>query len=306
MSISIHAPPRGATYANALMAFDIEFQFTPLREGRPHSLSLSDAGIYYFNSRPSARGDDARTEGVENGCYFNSRPSARGDDVEYVNYWQIMTISIHAPPRGATKLELIGKIVNKFQFTPLREGRRGSNDMWRSAVHISIHAPPRGATRDARGQRHARRYFNSRPSARGDANPLLPPMRLQIISIHAPPRGATEPPSPPSGRCRYFNSRPSARGDRDENAFSPPDFISIHAPPRGATEISDKMGALWNISIHAPPRGATANFSRENIANLLFQFTPLREGRRYGVQVRAMRHEISIHAPPRGATPRRI
>ena len=35
-------------------------------------------------------------------------------------------ISIHAPPRGAT---------------------RGSNDMWRNAVYISIHAPPRGATK---------------------------------------------------------------------------------------------------------------------------------------------------------------
>ena len=32
--ISIHAPPRGATYANGILAFDIEFQFTPLREGR--------------------------------------------------------------------------------------------------------------------------------------------------------------------------------------------------------------------------------------------------------------------------------
>ena len=35
---------------------------------------------------------------------------------------------------------------------------------------------------------------------------------------------------------------------------------------------------VYNISIHAPPRGAT-KFSRENIATLLFQFTPLREGR---------------------------
>ena len=35
--ISIHAPPRGATLANALQGQKMKFQFTPLREGRPES-----------------------------------------------------------------------------------------------------------------------------------------------------------------------------------------------------------------------------------------------------------------------------
>ena len=55
------------------------------------------------------------------------------------------------------------------------------------------------------------------------------------------------------------------------------------------------------ISIHAPPRGATPRRLRRE-SGVLFQFTPLREGRQgEGWQHRACC--ISIHAPPRGATP---
>ncbi len=33
--ISIHAPPRGATRLTVLLQLQLQFQFTPLREGRP-------------------------------------------------------------------------------------------------------------------------------------------------------------------------------------------------------------------------------------------------------------------------------
>ena len=102
--------------------------------------------------------------------YFNSRPSARGDGMPkhpFIRHW-------------------------KFQFTPLREGRRGR--IWQLYLNdfISIHAPPRGATLPTASRRRnvlfqftplreGRRscqplkmssdsYFNSRPSARGDAH----------------------------------------------------------------------------------------------------------------------------------------
>ena len=55
--------------------------------------------------------------------HFNSRPSARGDG-NMRNVLDIYTISIHAPPRGATDV-----------------------DMTTARLYIiSIHAPPRGAT----------------------------------------------------------------------------------------------------------------------------------------------------------------
>ena len=124
-------------------------------------------GAPYFNSRPSARGDPAgRAYAAQRpisihapprgatsrerqprlfGVYFNSRPSARGDDgVRLV--LAVRPISIHAPPRGATTWVLPSQAALAFQFTPLREGRRCAS----KAVKLVI-------------------YFNSRPSARGDA-----------------------------------------------------------------------------------------------------------------------------------------
>ncbi len=55
--------------------------------------------------------------------------------------------------------------------------------------------------------------------------------------------------------------------------------ISIHAPPRGATWISDFFVRGDAISIHAPPRGATKAVPTKQRNRVLFQFTPLREGR---------------------------
>ena len=123
-------------------------------------------------------------------------------------------ISIHAPPRGATKEKT-------YFFTG-----RG----------ISIHAPPRGATKLRTLFLGFLQHFNSRPSARGDfpspaGSPSAP------ISIHAPPRGATSSSNlykvksgtfqftplregrrnwskRSSSPRKHFNSRPSARGDR--------------------------------------------------------------------------------------------
>ena len=99
-----------------------KFQFTPLREGRLLSWSLDS-----------------------NSSNFNSRPSARGDDVLLRNATEIIRISIHAPPRGATKISRENMVYPLFQFTPLREGRP---DLAHSGF-IGC-------------------YFNSRPSARGD------------------------------------------------------------------------------------------------------------------------------------------
>ena len=100
---------------------------------------------------------------------------------------------------------------HEFQFTPLREGRReaqtvieaqaisihapprgatSQSTMHRIMSMISIHAPPRGATPSQSTAPPRARYFNSRPSARGDGYPLV------AIATYL-----------------NFNSRPSARGD---------------------------------------------------------------------------------------------
>ena len=231
--ISIHAPPRGATgqekhltgraHFNSrpsargdvsifMRTFcDDEFQFTPLREGRRSSVN-DGWTIKLFQFTPLREG--RRFDCLRRRCksqHFNSRPSARGDAV-CVHILGGQDISIHAPPRGATRACSARK----------------------QAIGISIHAPPRGATIS---------FFRSSPSVdisihappRGATDGGVARRNRRVISIHAPPRGATllhfllqrihlfqftplregrQSSFAADALANYFNSRPSARGDR--------------------------------------------------------------------------------------------
>ena len=55
-----------------------EFQFSPLREGRPR-FDRGAENNPYFNSRPCERGDAALIIAVIPNLHFNSRPCERGD-----------------------------------------------------------------------------------------------------------------------------------------------------------------------------------------------------------------------------------
>ena len=166
-SISIHAPPRGATESVGMVREKMVFQFTPLREGRPDQ--QGDAReTCYFNSRPSARGDLCMACAGDTGISFQFTPLREGR-------------------REPSSLK--SALSTQFQFTPLREGRPGNlarsitadiisihapprgattlRGLFKSDLSISIHAPPRGATNCEAGG-SATDHFNSRPSARGD------------------------------------------------------------------------------------------------------------------------------------------
>ena len=283
-NISIHAPPRGATSCDAvppiLTLFQFTplregrlfhsststtttpFQFTPLREGRRRSLYRSRALSAYFNSRPSARGDEMLLLVLVLLMIISIHAPPRGATVPGCSLFKPPCISIHAPPRGATAEQTQDSFTwTTFQFTPLREGRLGDTpgEPIPDAL-ISIHAPPRGATRTA-AQNVVQGYlFQFTPLREGRLDGLAGIGEFILISIHAPPRGATAHTGRIAirwafqftplreGRRRgadggihmgfYFNSRPSARGDgvvlTEEYTW---DFISIHAPPRGATPI---------------------------------------------------------------------
>ena len=231
--ISIHAPPRGATHRGGF---------------NPDAL--------YFNSRPSARGDNFPLDIGEVGGEISIHAPPRGATICASRLFWNRQISIHAPPRGATGAFCGIGTQSRFQFTPLREGRR--------------------TVKNTRLERNI--YFNSRPSARGDISVALrsstslfqfTPLRegrrervaqsnqQSIISIHAPPRGATEEEEKSMLMEINFNSRPSARGDEAKQiATLTTERISIHAPPRGAT-----------FQVFCIP------------TEEIFQFTPLREGR---------------------------
>ena len=145
-------------------------------------------------------------------------------------------------------------------------------------------------------------YFNSRPSARGDvirsgSATVTAAFQFTPLREGRPKSSASRP-----TRVTYFNSRPSARGDLFAGDWQQWRGFPIPAPPRGAT----LAGSACDVSRHhfnsrPSARGDHRRRSRDG-APVLFQFTPLREGRPLPQMPMGSSIPISIHAPPRGAT----
>ena len=210
LEISIHAPARGGRHISCGQIFHIkEFQSTPPRGGRPPWRSSGPSRAHNFNPRPREGGDIDKPP-----CYV----------------W--VRISIHAPARGATSINLLVMYGSGFQSTPPRGGRPVPLGPVIAITDISIHAPARGATYAGGAGSQSVIHFNPRPREGGDGGAELS-RRGGIISIHAPARGAT------AQDAAWFHTH----------------MISIHAPARGATGIVKNGLDLHNISIHAPARG---------------------------------------------------
>ena len=163
------------------------FQFTPLREGRPDG---NEAGA---------------------ACVISIHAPPRGATLYLEISALAPSISIHAPPRGATMLGFPDSPAILFQFTPLREGRLALNVLSVLVQQFQF-TPLREGRHSTAAAEMVAANFNSRPSARGDAQlhgswfsisfqftPLREGRRARRfgnsgekhISIHAPPRGAT-------------------------------------------------------------------------------------------------------------------
>ena len=147
--------------------------------------------------------------------------------------------------------------IEKFQFTPLREGRRCLGHASFALTAISIHAPPRGAT-FYEGSMHKVYTISIHAPPRGATFCMWYTPSIVVISIHAPPRGATFIRTPMTGAGNTFQFTPLREGRRPRlGKASGMHLISIHAPPRGATNFCAASADTFEISIHAPPRGAT-------------------------------------------------
>ena len=200
----------------------------------------------YFNSRPSARGDQPIPSHAREVLRFQFTPLREGRladaDVVFQRFHEFQFTPLReGRPPAYTRIEMI----QLFQFTPLREGRHFLPKKKISRGLISIHAPPRGATFCVNFL-FKLVYFNSRPSARGDEIAEKQDMSAGI-SIHAPPRGATALSVQHQKRQVNFNSRPSARGD------SPP---------------ASQMPCLRHFNSRPSARGDSKRYAIS--ANLLF------------------------------------
>ena len=166
----------------------------------------------------------------------------------------ITQISIHAPPRGATSAHPAEFAFPPFQFTPLREGRPAGAKFLRQPT---FQFTPLREGRLGRCHRVCPAgYFNSRPSARGDADtPAAAALDalFQFTPLREGRRAVAR--SSMQSIC-LFQFTPLREGRRRNHFARRPRAISIHAPPRGATSPAAKLSS-----------------------SAAFQFTPLREGR---------------------------
>ena len=167
------------------------FQFTPLREGRhtcPKSLAFSfpdfnsrpcvrgdlnglssDTIHPDFNSRPCVRGDLLANTAAVLESYFNSRPCVRGD-IDQLNT-DLPELDFNSRPcvRGDGTRRWPSCSRSRFQFTPLREGRRSrTSQRYRGTSRFQF-TPLREGRREIWEEMiEAACNFNSRPCVRGD------------------------------------------------------------------------------------------------------------------------------------------
>ena len=209
-------------------------------------------------------------------------------------------ISILAPARGATHGTICqAGPCRRFQFSPLREGRRNSH-FPRRRQKISILAPARGATPNPIPDAAARLRFQFSPLREGRLQQFAP-VRHDEISILAPARGATHNLPLKAWNYRDFNSRPCERGDICRKSdFRHRAYFNSRPCERGDGDAEYEPGFEW-ISILAPARGATIT-PVKICPRRGFQFSPLREGRHIPDFEVAGADPISILAPARGAT----
>ena len=232
-------------------------------------------------------------------------------------------ISIHAPPRGATRTSRRRKPEKHFNSRPSARGDTSPDTTTGRDNHISIHAPPRGATLQARRASGGLSHFNSRPSARGDEKEAEQPF-LDFISIHAPPRGATVLFSLNHSSIKFqftplregrpdlrrnqrgdgdFNSRPSARGDRRGNEhLDSNQYFNSRPSARGDLVLPVLPCKFGNFNSRPSARGDIKNC--HTAPAIKFQFTPLREGRR-ARRCPARLHPLDFNSRPSARGDRR-
>ena len=168
VEISIHAPAKGATQKQYAELFSFAISIHAPAKGatlarRPDAAVLSD-----FNPRSREGSDVQHLRRLLSCSEFQSTLPRRERRHTHVSSVSNITISIHAPAKGAT-YRTYNVIHYSQHFNPRsREGSDLCGDILGLLVGISIHAPAKGAT-----------VVYDRVDASSG------------ISIHAPAKGAT-------------------------------------------------------------------------------------------------------------------
>ena len=233
--VSIHAPGRGATYADIRAGGVCQGFNSRTREGCDARSSDTRARAikFQFTHPGGVRQVDNPSNSTET-C-FNSRTREGCDHCAYATSPSSLQFQFTHP--GGVRPETLHRNTPMKSFNSrTREGcDRHHHCSWEHRSAVSIHAPGRGATA-AQAE-----YFN---------NPL--------VSIHAPGRGATIYIRRCAVLTSCFNSR--TREGCDSKLQTLPAYKSqFQFTHPGGVRLPAGVGrsqAEW-VSIHAPGRGAT-------------------------------------------------
>ncbi len=230
-----------------------------------------------FNPRPRTGGDEKLCRHCDLSMCFNPRPRTGGDLGAELPAHHV-TVSIHAPARGATPGDFSLMPFSRFQSTPPHGGRHLGTNRQRASVSVSIHAPARGATK-GKGYDHLIYEFQSTPPHGGRLGVAVLNRRREEFQS-TPPHGGRRTDCKRHCCSECFNPRPRTGGDGDVvDGFNACNGVSIHAPARGATlSLNTATGAITGFN----PRPRTGGDPSNCVTPLflMFQSTPPHGGRR--------------------------
>ena len=126
--ISIHAPTRGATFQSVPFIDSKRFQSTLPREERQIHIQFFLSKTPYFNPRSHER-SDSNNRWICGTLSISIHAPTRGATVFHFHYPLILSISIHAPTRGATSALCVLLYPPEFQSTLPREERPHSSSL---------------------------------------------------------------------------------------------------------------------------------------------------------------------------------
>ena len=272
------------------------------REGRDSSPRSSlDASLSFQSTRPRGARQDPADSFPLDAVFQSTRPRGarpRGP----CRCERRRGVSIHAPARGATRVEASGKQYRcVFQSTRPRGARPYYVYSTLATDQVSIHAPARGATRSSCGPRSARSSFNPRAregrdqrgsgeaDERSGFNPRAREGRDGVRATESPRTRTFQSTRPRGARREYLR----IRGNRSR--------VSIHAPARGATRCRRVPRAPPSFQ-STRPRGARLFAGVNGPSARMFQSTRPRGARRILRAPATGSRAVSIHAPARGAT----
>ena len=167
ISVSIHAPTRGATFSFCPIEQSSGFQSThPHGVRRYYTFGIGKMHWFQSTHPHGVRRHEPQSMGLRVTRFQSTHP--HGVRHQHMRMIPVQAVSIHAPTRGATRLD---HLINPSYAVSIHAPTRGATfpSMPDYALpSVSIHAPTRGAT------------FSRRSNS-----------SLISVSIHAPTRGAT-------------------------------------------------------------------------------------------------------------------